>query len=44
MIEVIYLVKSTIAILIHFKRLECFLMNVEVIFYIKKQMKLEKTL
>ena len=28
--------------LMHLKRLESFLMNVEVIFYVKKQMKLEK--
>ena len=31
-----------IMILMHLKRLESFLINVEVIFYVKKQMKLEK--
>ena len=45
MTQIIYLMKKTIPqlmILMHFKRLECFLMNVEVIFFVKKQMKLEK--
>ena len=31
-----------IMILMHLKKLEIFLMNVEVIFYLKKQIKLEK--
>ena len=47
MTQIIYLMKKTIPqlmILMHFKRLECFLMNVEVIFFIKKQTKLEKKL
>ena len=42
MIKVIYLVKKTITILMSFKRLEHFLMSVEAIIYLKKQMKLEK--
>ena len=33
-----------IMILMHFERLESFLMSVEAIFYLKKQMKLEKNL
>ena len=43
-IQFIYLVKRTITILIPFKRLERFLMNVEVIFLVKKQRELEKKL
>ena len=35
---------AQIMILMYLKMLKSFLMNVEVIFYIKKQMKLEKTL
>ena len=34
--------KPQIMILMHLKRLESFLMNVEVIFYVKNQIKLEK--
>ena len=41
MILAIYLIKRTIVILICFKRPENFLMNVEVNFLVKKQMKLE---
>ena len=33
---------TQIMILMHLKRLETFLMNLEVIFYVKKIMKLEK--
>ena len=45
MTQIIYLMKKTISqimILMHFKRLQCFLMNVEVIFFVKKQRELEK--
>ena len=48
MAQIIYLMntmKKTITqimILMHLKRLETFLMNLEVIFYVKKIMKLEK--
>ena len=48
MAQIIYLIntmKKTITqimILMHLKRLETFLMNLEVIFYVKKIMKLEK--
>ena len=44
MTQIIYLMKKTIPqiILMRFKRLESFLMNTEAIFYLKKQMKLEK--
>ena len=40
MAQIIYLMNTTI--LMSFKRLEHFLMNVEVIFLVKEQMKLEK--
>ena len=39
-----FIVKKTITILMLFKRIESFLMNVEVIFHIKKEMKSEKKL
>ena len=39
-----FIVKKTITILMPFKRIESFLMNVEVIFHIKKEMKSEKKL
>ena len=48
MAQIIYLrntMKKTIPqimILMHLKMLEIFLMDIEVIFYVKKQMKLEK--
>ena len=48
MAEIIYLMSTLkksipqIMILIHLKRLESFLMSVEVIFYIEKQIELEK--
>ena len=48
MAQIIYLMNTMkktipqIIILMHLKRLESFLMNVQVIFYVKKQMKLEK--
>ena len=48
MAQIIYLMNSMkktipqIMILMYLKRLESFLMNVEVIFYIKKQRELEK--
>ena len=48
MAQIIYLMRTMkktiplIMILMYLKRLESFLMNVEVIFYIKKQRQLEK--
>ena len=42
MTQIIYLMNKNIPQIKYFKRLECFLMNVEVIFFVKKQMKLEK--
>ena len=42
MAYIIYLMSTVKNILMHLKRLESFLMNVEVIFHIKKQMRLEK--
>ena len=44
MVNIIYLMnpQPQIMILIHLKRLESFLMNVEVTFYLKKQIILEK--
>ena len=44
MAEIIYLMRIMKNILMHLKMLEIFLMNVEVIFHLKKQMKLEKSL
>ena len=48
MAQIIYLMNTMknsipqIMILMHLKMLEIFLMDIEVIFYVKKQMKLEK--
>ena len=41
-VYIIYLMKIMKNILMHLKMLETFLMDVEVVFHLKKQMKLEK--